>query len=191
MIGMPQERESKKSLPLPPYKILVVSRGRELKRIGAKAFMDFINPFVEEKAYLSIQKKVTLRQEGEWLGKKAEEIDRGEQVEVLLFVNGKLAGNCDARKGALPNQKHNVTFGLAVSREWRGHGFGEMLLRKGIEVARKKFKPHRMWIEHDSENKIAARLYRKVGFVQAARLKHYASHFGRYTDNCIMEYKGK
>ena len=153
--------------------------------------MDFINPFVDEKAYLSIQKKVTLRQERTWLKKKAEEIDKGEQIGVLLFINGKLAGNCDARRGVLSNQKHNATFGLAVSRQWRGYGFGETLLRKGIEVAKKKFKPHRMWIEHDSENRIAARLYRKVGFAQVARLKHYATHFGKYTDNCIMEYRGK
>jgi len=187
---MPSAR-SKVKRKMPQYEIRIISRGPQLKKIGAKAFMDFINPFVDEKAYLSVQKKVTLKQEREWLGKKAEGIDKGEQVEVLLLVNGKVAGNCDARRGALANQKHNVTFGLAVSREWRGHGFGEMLLRKGIEVARKKFKPHMMWIEHDSENKIAARLYRKMGFVQMARLKHYNNHFGRYTDSCIMKYRKK
>jgi len=176
---------------MPKYEIRIISKGSELKKIGVRAFMGFINPFVEEKAYLSIQKKVTLGQERKWLAKKADEIDKGEQVEVLLFIDGRLAGNCDAKRGALSNQKHNAIFGLAVSREWRGFGFGEMLLRKGIEVARKKFKPHKMWIEHDAENKIAARLYRKVGFVQVARLKHYAMHFGRYTDNVIMEYRGK
>ena len=190
MIGMPSARVGrKKAVPPLPCKILIVSRGSQLKKIGAKAFMDFINPFVDEKAYLSIQKKVTLKQENEWLAKKAEEIDKGEQLEVLLLVDGKIAGNCDAKKGMLSNQKHNVTFGLAVSRKWRGYGFGEMLLRRGIAIAKKKFKPHRMWIEHDSENKIAARLYEKVGFVEVARLRHYTMHFGRYTDNCIMEYR--
>jgi len=187
---MPSAR-GKAKRKMPQYEIRVISKGPQLKKIGAKAFMDFINPFVGEKAYLSIQRKVTLRQEKEWLGKKAEEIDKGEQAEVLLFIDGKLAGNCDARKGELANQKHNVTFGLAVSRKWRGYGFGELLLRKGIAVAKKKFKPHRMWIEHNSENTVAARLYRKVGFVQAARLKHYSAHFGRYTDSCIMEYRGE
>jgi L-amino acid N-acyltransferase YncA len=39
--------------------------------------------------------------------------------------------------------------------------------------------------------KIGARLYEKVGFVEAARLRHQTMHFGRYTDNCIMEYRGK
>jgi ribosomal protein S18 acetylase RimI-like enzyme len=91
----------------------------------------------------------------------------------------------------LANQKHNVNFGLAVSKKWRGYGFGEMLLRKGIKVAKKKLKPHKMWIEHDSENKIAARLYEKVGFAEVARLRHQTMHFGRYTDNCIMEYRKK
>ena len=189
MIGMPSARRGKKAVARAPYKLLVVSRGSQLKKIGAKAFMDFINAFVDERAYLSIQKKVTLKQEREWLAKKAEEIDKGEQMGILLLINGKLVGNCDARRGALPNQKHNVTFGLAISRKWRGFGFGELLLRKSIALAKKKFKPHKMWIEHDSENKVAARLYTKVGFVQVARLKHQTMHFGRYTDNCIMEYR--
>lgn len=176
---------------MPPYEIRTISSGAALRKIGARAFMDFINSFVDEKAYLSIQKKVTLKQEKEWLKKKADEIDKGEQIGVLLFVGGKLAGNCDARRGALANQKHNATFGLAVSRKWRGFGFGELLLRRGIAEAKRRLKPHKMWIEHDSENKIAARLYEKVGFVEVARLKHQTMHFGRYTDNCIMEYRGR
>ncbi|MFA6214256.1 MAG: N-acetyltransferase [Candidatus Micrarchaeia archaeon] len=172
----------------PSYEIRIISRGSELKKIGARAFMDFINPFVDEKAYLSIQKKATLKEEGKWLKKKAGDIDSGDEILLLLFINGKLAGNCDARRGGLANQKHNAIFGLAVSKEWRGCGFGELLLRKGIAVAKKKLRPHRMWIEHDSENRIAARLYKKVGFVEVARLRHYTTHYGKYTDNCIMEY---
>jgi RimJ/RimL family protein N-acetyltransferase len=184
------EKKPKKRI-RPSYEIKVISRGLELEKIGARAFLEFINPFVKERAYLSVQKRVTLSQERQWLKKRAAEIDKGEQLGILLFVDGKLAGNCDVRKGALANQKHNVAFGLAVSRRWRGMGFGRMLLLRGIAEAKRRFKPHRMWIEHDSENKAAARLYKKVGFAQVARLKHYTSHFGKYTDNCIMEYKGK
>ena len=153
--------------------------------------MEFINPFVDEKAYISIQKKVTLKKEKEYLEKSAKAIDEGEIIRIALFVEGKYAGACDLRKAAPPNMKHNVHFGIAVSRQWRGFGFGEMLLRKGIEVARKKFMARKMWIEHDSENQVAARLYRKVGFVQVARLKGYCSHYGKYTDNCLMECVGK
>ncbi|MFA6327962.1 MAG: GNAT family protein [Candidatus Micrarchaeia archaeon] len=188
---MPLARDGSRKRKMPQYEIRTISHGFEMKKIGAQEFMDFINPFVDEKAHLAVQEKVTLWQEKAWLEKMADEIDRGEKIAILLFVNGKLAGNCEMRKGDVSNQRHNTKFGLAVSRQWRGHGFGEMLLRRGIAVAKKEFRPHKMWIEHDSENKIAARLYRKVGFAQVARLKHYAMHFGRYTDNCIMEYRGK
>jgi RimJ/RimL family protein N-acetyltransferase len=175
----------------PQYEIRMVSRGFQLKKIGARAFADFINPFVKEKAYLSVQKKVTLPEERAWLKRTASEIDRRDLVRLLLFVDGMLAGTCDVRRGTIPNQRHNVSFGIAVLRKWRGLGFGEMLLLRGISEAKRRFKPHRMWIEHDSENKVAAQLYRKVGFVQVARLKHRTMHFGRYTDDCIMEYRGK
>jgi RimJ/RimL family protein N-acetyltransferase len=189
MVAMQRARSNKRAMP--DYKMLVVSRGSELGKIGARAFMEFINPFVDEKALLSIQKRATVREEKAWLKKQADAIDKGDMIEVLLFINGKLAGNCDARRGELANQKHNVIFGLAVSKEWRGFGFGEMLLRKGIEVAKKRLKPHRLWIDHFGANNIAARLYRKVGFVQVARLKHYNRNFGKYDDKVIMEYRGK
>jgi hypothetical protein len=44
-----RRKKSGKKRALPQYKILVVSRGSQLRRIGAKALMDFINPFVDEK----------------------------------------------------------------------------------------------------------------------------------------------
>ena len=175
----------------PSYEIKVISRGSELKKIGARAFMEFINPFVDERAYIAVQKKVTLKEEKAYVEQTAKAMDEGGIIRVALFVEGKYSGACDIRKAAPPNMKHNVHFGIAVSRKWRGFGFGELLLRKGIEVARKKFRARKMWIEHDSENKVAARLYRKVGFARVARLKGYCSHYGKYTDNCLMEYRGK
>jgi len=175
----------------PPYKILIVSQGRELRKIGAKALMEFINPFIDERAYLSLQKKVTLEEERKFVEESARALDLGNAVKVFLFVDGKVAGNCDVRKSSVQGEEGNVSFGLAVSREFRGFGFGELLLRKGIAVARKKFKPHRMWIDHVGGNKIAAQLYRKVGFVEVARLKEYHLHYGKRHDKVMMEYVGR
>jgi RimJ/RimL family protein N-acetyltransferase len=187
---MPLARRVRQKRAMPQYEIRTISRGSEVRKIGAKAQMDYINRFVDEKAYISVQKKVTLDEEKAFVEKNAKAMDEGDLIRLALFVEGKYAGGCDIRKAAPLNMKHNVHFGLSVAKEWRGFGFGEMLLRKGIEVARKKFKAHKMWIEHDSENMVAARLYRKVGFVRVARLRDYCSHYGKYTDNCLMEYRG-
>ena len=177
---------------MPSYEIKVISRGSELKKIGAKALMEFINPIVEERAYITLQKKVTLRYEKKWLKESAAPaLDNGSVLKLYLFINGKIAGNCDIRKAAVQGEEGNVSFGLAVSKEFRGFGFGELLLRKGIALARKKFKPHRMWVDFVDGNEVAPRLYRKIGFVEVARLKQYHSHYGRYEDKVFMQYSKK
>jgi RimJ/RimL family protein N-acetyltransferase len=84
-----------------------------------------------------------------------------------------------------------VHFGLIIAKPHRGKGFGELLLRKCIGIAKKRMKPHRMWIEHVGGNNVAAKLYRKVGFVQVACLREYVCHFGKWHDRIQMEYKGK
>ena len=175
--------------PFPPYKILIVSRGSQLKKIGAQALMDFINPFVEERAYLAIQKKVTLKEERKFVDDGARALDSGCEVRIFLFVDDKVVGNCSVRQATLQSDNGNVSFGIAVSKEFRGFGFGELLLRKGLEVAKKKFKPHKMWIDHVGGNNVAARLYRKVGFVKVARLKEYHLHHGEWHDKVMMEHR--
>ena len=194
-MGMPEAsagRNRKKNLPRPPYKILVVSRGSQLKRIGAKALLEFINPIVEERAYITLQKKVTLKYEKKWLKESAAPaLDNGSVVKLYLFIDGEIAGNCDIRKAVVQGEEGNVSFGLAVSKKFRGFGFGELLLMKGIAVAKKKFKPHRIWVDFVDGNPVAPRLYKKAGFVEVARLNEYYRHYGKWHDKVTMEYVGK
>ena len=171
--------------------MLIVSSGAGLRKIGARALMDFINPFIEERAYLPLRKKVTLAEEKKFVKESARALDSGKLLNILLFADGKIAGKCDIRKATAQGEEHNVSFGLAVSRKFRGFGFGELLLRKGIALARKKFKPHRMWIDYVDGNRVAARLYRKAGFVKVARLREYHLHYGKWRDKIMMEYRGR
>ena len=189
MLNDPMARRSGKGKPA--HEILTISHGSDLRKIGADAFLEFINTFVDERAYLTIQEKATLSQERRWLEKTAREIDRGEKLALLLLVGGKIAGNCEVRRGETPDQMHNVTFGIAIRKEFRGVGFGELLLQCGIEAARKRFSPRNMWIDHYAKNRVAAQLYKKVGFVEVARLREYHLHYGAYDDKVLMEYRKK
>ena len=177
--------------PLPDgYTLQTIIRGKDLLKIGAKRFRDFINPFAAERAYIMIEKPVSLEEERKWLKETARKIDAKEQVKLILSFEGKIAGVCDAmRKGG--KERHNIHFGLAIVKAHRGKEFGELLLRKGIKVAKEEMKPHKMWIEHVSGNNVAAKLYRKVGFVPVSRLREYVCHFGKWHDRIQMEYRGK
>ncbi len=169
--------------------IRVITKGKDLLKIGPKAFRDFIAPFVKEKSFLALQKVPTLQQERKWLHMQAKGLDEGEHLFILLFIDGVLAGNCDARKKEGQSMSSNVHFGLAVSKPFRGKGWGKKLLRRGIAEAKKHFKPHRMWLEHDEGNLPARHLYEEVGFVEVARLDEYSNHFGHWQDLVLMQYK--
>ncbi|MFA5077590.1 MAG: GNAT family protein [Candidatus Micrarchaeia archaeon] len=166
----------------------LVRSGKELRKLGAKAFMDYINPIIREKAYILMDKPVTLKQEKEWLESTAKAMDAKSQMKIILFVDRKIAGVCDVMRGRY-KEMHNVHFGLSVAKKHRGKGYGEMLLRKGIQAAKKYFKPHRIWIEHLEGNETARKLYEKLGFIEVARLDEYENYFGRWIDKILMRYE--
>lgn len=169
--------------------IRVITRGRDLLKIGPKAFLDFIAPFVKEKAFIVRQKVPTMAQQRVWVKKQAAELDHGRLLFVLLFDNGRLAGNCACRQSESEAEIHNAHFGLIISKPFRGIGWGEKLLRMAIAEAKKRFEPHRMWIECVDGNKAAHCLYKKVGFVEVGRLGEYHNHYGRWCDKVLMQYK--
>jgi len=172
--------------------IRVITKGKDLLKIGSKAFKDFITPFVKEKSYLSVQKVPTLAQQKAWVVARAKEIDKKAIFYVVLFSDGKLVGDCSAHLASeRQSECHNVYFGLAISKPYWGMGWGEKLLRRAIIEAKKHFKPHRIWVEHTEGNLPARRLYQKVGFVEVGRLNEYDNHHGKFVDKILMQYKPK
>lgn len=171
--------------------IRIITKGKDLLKIGPKAFLDFIVPFVKERAQLSVQKVPSLAKERQWLKARARELDNELAISVLLFADGRLAGHCVARRSELDGERHNAHFGLSISKPYRGMGWGEKLLRATMRETRLRFKPHKMWIEHVEGNLPARRLYQKVGFCEVGRLREYEYHYGRYKDKILMQYKPK
>ena len=188
MIGMPSARRGKSKRTMPQYEIRIISRGSELKKIGAKALMDYFNPIIGEKARVKLQKKVTLAEERQYVLEQAKLLDKKLLAKAFLFVDGRIAGVSEIRKSAIPSESHNATLSIAISRKWRGFGFGELLLRRAIAEAKRRFAPKKMWLDTYGGNKIATRLYQKVGFVEIARLKDFHAHYGKYEDKVMMEY---
>ena len=187
MSGMQHKIVGKKHA-LPHYEIRIVSRGSQLKRIGAKALLDYFNPIIGKKAHVLLQKKVTLAEERKYVLEQAKLLDRKLLVKIFLFAGGKVAGVSEIRRSALPSEAHNAVFSIAISPKWQGLGFGELLLRRAISEAKARFSPKKMWLDRYSGNKIAGRLYEKVGFAEVARLKGYHSHYGKFEDKIFMEY---
>lgn len=172
-------------------KIQIITRSEDLEKIGAKTFKDYITPIVKEKASLTIQKPPTLAHEKAWLKTRARQIKDKKCLMVVLFIDNKLSGCAEARVPETDGESKNVHFGLSISKEYRGRGFGEKLLKIEIKESKKGFKPKNLWIEHVQNNIPARKLYQKLGFVEIARLKDYHCHYGKYKDKILMRYKRK
>ncbi|MDP9283631.1 MAG: GNAT family N-acetyltransferase [Actinomycetota bacterium] len=76
--------------------------------------------------------------------------------------------------------------GMAVAREWRGHGVGSALLAAAIEWAR-EHGLHKLSLSVFAHNAAAIALYRKFGFVEEGRrVKHYRRESGELWDALEM-----
>jgi RimJ/RimL family protein N-acetyltransferase len=138
-----------------------------------------MNSLVEEKAMLGMQKKLTRREAIKWL---EERIENKERLSLFLIADKEIVGSVRISKG-----KDGVgTVGISVEKEFRGIGLGTKLLEKAMNDGAKKFKLRIITLEVLKINKIAIRLYKKLGFEKIGTLKKGAKYYDRYEDSIIM-----
>ncbi len=149
------------------------------------AYRDFICGLIDEDVFIVVDRKPTMKEERAWLSAKLKGIRRGDQLFLTAWDGRMHAGNCEARRD-LWKERGNVSIGLSIRKEYRGIGLGEKLLRETIMLAKKRFRPKNIYLRVFSDNKIAKRLYRKVGFRRIARFPGWTLHKGRYVGHDYM-----
>ncbi len=150
--------------------------------------MDFLNSLVDEGALILRNKKVNLREETKWFKGKIAGLKSNKLVMIYLLKGSYIIGNCAVRRKNY-KEAHNVEFGLAVRKEYRRKGYGELLLKKGIEEAFKTLKARNLWINYIEGNLPAKNLYEKLGFKEVCRLKDYVKVEDSYKDRIIMKFE--
>ena len=68
----------------------------------------------------------------------------------------------------------------------RGKGYGEEALNLVLKWAFEQINVERVTLDHFSDNKIAASLYEKVGFVREGIMRHGGKKDGKYVDLYLM-----
>jgi len=160
---------------------------REPRTSDAKLLMDFINPFVAEPmSGLFINKRVHLKEEKVWLRGRLMDIRSRKGVMLLVEADGKIKGNCDVSRLAWKSS-HMADAGVALSKDIRGKGIGEALLRETIELARKRMRGLEMiQLKAFDYNERALKLYRKLGFVIVGRVPRANREGNDYYDYVLM-----
>jgi len=156
---------------------------KDLKR--AKEFLDYINSLIEEDAKILFNKKLTLKEEKEWLKNALKGIRKRKKIVCLAEEKGKIVGISSVEMKD-HRQSHVGEFGISVRKGYRGIGLGKYLMKTTLKLAKKRLKPKivRLWVFEN--NKIAQNLYKKFGFKKVAKIPKQLQYKGKLISEIVM-----
>lgn len=152
--------------------------------------LQYINALSREDTYITFSgEQLTYSQEEKHVKDCIDKISKGDMVKLMCFVDGELAGVCDAVRDVQyrTRQLHCATIGLTVAQKYRGLGIGELLLKECIREAKEKLTG--VTILHLSAyapNVVAQNLYKKLGFIEHSRMPKGVYYKGEYHDHIGM-----
>jgi ribosomal protein S18 acetylase RimI-like enzyme len=153
--------------------------------VKVREFQDYINSLVEEDAQILINKRISLKEEKQWLKKEIEEVRKKRRIMMIAEHMDRIIGICDVwlRKG---RENHVAEIGLSVRKEYRGIGLGKFLMETALKVAKDKLRPRIFRLSVASTNKIAQNLYKKLKFKEVARIPEQLKYKGKFVDEIVM-----
>ena len=145
-----------------------------------------INSIIEERAYISLQKKRTRKEEQKWLKNIMVAIKKKKKILLVLEVDGKVIGNSIIESVNGSTQDHIGVFGIILKREIRGLGLAAKISKVVINEAKKKMKLKIVKLNVLSTNKRAWKIYKKLGFRELGVVKKGYKHYGHFYDDILM-----
>jgi RimJ/RimL family protein N-acetyltransferase len=160
---------------------------REPTSPDAKAMMRYINSVIrEKKSGIIMDRPVTLKQEEEWLKARLEEIRKRTTVILVAEVDGKIVGNCHVSRHPW-KEKHRAAIGIALVREARGKGIGQVLMKETMELSAKRMAGLESFdLSVLDYNDRAHALYRSLGFFEVGCIPRSMKEGEEYSDEKIM-----
>jgi RimJ/RimL family protein N-acetyltransferase len=159
---------------------------RNLKEGDEKDLMLLYNSLVKEKAMTVAVRKVSFKKEREYVLKSVEDQKKKLVVDLVLEINGRVVGVAGVEVKNREITNHVGNFGILLKKEARGKGFGFKLSSSVISEAKKKLKIKMVRLNVSHRNKIAIKLYEKLGFKYVGTIKKGLNFFGRYDDDVLM-----
>lgn len=152
-----------------------------------KTLVDFINSLVEEDALILVNKTITFQEEKKWVKENLELCRKGEQHLLVAMYKKEVVGTMGLHRGKW-RQSHVGTIGVSVKKSYRGIGLGTLLMKTAIGLAKKDPKIKILTLDVYEPNKIARKLYEKLGFKSVAKLSKRDLYKGKYISHIVMEY---
>jgi L-amino acid N-acyltransferase YncA len=146
--------------------------------------IEFINSLVEEGAEILRDTKVTREEEADWLGKTLARVEKGELIDVIAEVDGKMMANSEVEKRS-GFMSHVGYLGIGIKAGYRGIGIGTQIMQTLMKES-KKAGLKILVLDSFATNKEAQALYKKVGFRETGRIPKAVHKNGKYIDMVRM-----
>lgn len=164
---------------------------RALRKTDLDAVVRFANTLVREKktnrelGVVSFDKRLTRKEERNFLRVITEGVRKGEVVSLGAFAEAKMVGHCDVRRRKSGDFRHAGTLGMVILQGYRGVGIGERLM---IEVLRQALRKGIWLVELTvfATNEKAIHLYEKGGFRKVGVVPNKFLRDGRHVDEVVM-----
>lgn len=148
----------------------------------AESITDFVNLIGSERRFV-------LRERATWsLDEERATLAAAAGNEGAFFVAeiaGRISGLLNVARGRWSKDTHLAEFGMSCRADCRGVGLGSALLTAGIEWAQ-SVGVQKLTLEVFATNESAIALYRKMGFVEEARLRGQYVIDGQRVDSILM-----
>jgi len=147
-----------------------------------KLLLEYINSFVPEKAFLSIQKKITLGEEKAFVSKMIKDMKESKRVYIVAEAGGRIIASASVVREEGHAISHVGTFGIAVAKKYRGMGIGRKIAEAVLSEAKKKMGIEIAKMSVVAVNAPAIKLYERLGFRKFGSLPGGYKHFGKKLD---------
>jgi len=153
----------------------------------APAALAYINALSAEQTFVLFQgDQLTLEQEQAWVDVRIELLEAGRSVTILAFAGDRYIGCGQIDLGSMVS-RHVGYFGISLAPDYRDARLGTKLMQAVIVEAERRLDGLRL-IQLDvfASNDRAVHLYRKLGFIEYARLPAAIHRLGEYEDLISM-----
>jgi len=151
---------------------------RNLRISDALGMRNLINGIIEENDYIRLNKKLSLKQEKEYLKKNLKDKLR---VDLVAICQGKIVGHIQSTVNG-GNDLHIGRLGIVINRDYREEGLGSFLMKEILFLSKRIFKLKIITLDVVSDNKRALNYYGKFGFKKFGILPKGTKIKGSYRD---------
>jgi ribosomal protein S18 acetylase RimI-like enzyme len=147
----------------------------------------YINELSKEKTFITFQgEKISLKGEKKYLEDFIEKTNVHKAIKLLVINEGKIIGISDIFMGER-TARHIGTFGITISKNFRGEGIGRLLMKLILKEAEENIPTLKILsLGVFANNPIAIKMYEEFGFTEYSRFPNGLLLDSGFEDELMM-----